>query len=343
MKHIFLSITLLFSLLLSGQDLSVADLYEQVNEAVVSIYTQEKVPVKGVKQQMATTDGVGSGVLLSEQGDILTAAHVVHNAEHIMVSFADGSKVTAKVMGSVVSADIAHIRLDWMPEGRTIAKLGDSDQTRTGDQVVVIGSPYGIDRSLSAGHISGRRVKKSISDGFEKMELFQTDAAINKGNSGGPMFNMQGEVIGIVSHILTETGGFQGIGFVVSSNVAKSLLIEEKAFWSGFESIYITNDMAALFNLPQNGGLLVTRVVVNSPAFDMGLKGGTMQSTINDEEVLLGGDIILTVNGLRASDKDFAMNVRQNLIDLSKGDLVTLEVLRAGKIVTLKSNTFINH
>lgn len=341
MKKLIYLLCLLLASNTMAQELSVSKLYEQVNKAVVSIYTQEKVPVQGMKQQMATSDGIGSGVLLSEKGDILTASHVVHNAEHILVSFADGEKVTARVIGSVVAADLAHIRLDWMPENRTIVKLGDSDEARIGDEVVVIGSPYGIDRSLSTGHISGRHIKQSISDGFENMELFQTDAAINKGNSGGPMFNMQGEVIGIVSHILTETGGFQGIGFVVSSNLAKQLLIEQKAFWSGFESFYLVDEMADLFNLPQNGGLLVQRVVINSPAFDMGLKGGHLQSVIEEEELLLGGDIILSVNDISAADPEFALRVRQNLIELKKGDLVSFRILRGGKILNLKSTSFI--
>lgn len=342
MKPLFYLLSLLICITSTAQEMTVSDLYENVNESVVSIYTEEKVPVKGMNQKMATSDGIGSGVLLSEQGDILTASHVVHNAEHITVSFSDGESVTARIIGSVVGADLAHIRLDWVPENRTIAKLGDSDLARIGDEVVVIGSPYGIDRSLSTGHISGRHIKENLSEGFEKMELFQTDAAINKGNSGGPMFNMQGEVIGIVSYILTETGGFQGIGFVVSSNVANTLLIEQKAFWSGFESIFITDELAALFNLPQNGGLLVQRVVINSPAFDMGLKGGTIQSVIDEEELLLGGDIILSINNISVADENFAIVVRENLINLSKGDEVTFSVLRAGRVLELKSDSFIN-
>lgn len=343
MRYFTTCFIFLFSVSSFAQEMTVSDLYEKVNSSVVSIHTQEKVPAKGMKQEMATSDGIGSGVLLSDEGDILTASHVVHNAEHILVKFADGEQVTARVIGSVISADLAHIRLDWMPENRTIADLGDSDKMRVGDEVVVIGSPYGIDRSLSAGHISGRHIRKDLSDGFSKMELLQTDAAINKGNSGGPMFNMHGEVIGIVSHILSETGGFQGIGFVVSSNVAKELFIDQKAFWSGFESTYLQGEIAALFNLPQDAGLLVQRVVINSPAFDMGLKGGTIQSTIGEEEYLLGGDIILEVNGITIGEENFVYLIRENLIALHEGDLVSMKILRAGQVLEVKSTSFIKN
>jgi S1-C subfamily serine protease len=343
MKNILLSIILISFISSLLQSQSISELYQQVSPSVVVLYTQEKVPTGGLKQEMATAEGLGSGVLVSEEGDILTAAHVVHSAEHIMVEFPDGEKVTAKVIGSVVAADVAHIRLDWMPENRTIAKIGDSDHANVGDEVIVIGAPYGIERSLSVGHISGRHVKESISEGFAKLELLQTDAAINKGNSGGPMFNMDGEVIGIVSHILSESGGFEGIGFVISSNVATTLFIEEKAFWSGFESIYLLDEMARTFNLPQNGGLLVQRVVINSPAFDMGLKGGNIIATSNEEDMIIGGDIILEVNNISLADELAASKIRENLISLSKGDLVTLRVLRAGKIIELKSTRFITH
>jgi len=341
MKNIIL---LIISIAFAGlflQSQSVSELYKEVSPSVVVIFTQERVPTGGLKQEMATAEGLGSGVLLSEEGDILTAAHVVHSAEQIMVGFSDGTKVSAKVIGSVVTADLAHIKLDWMPENRIIAKIADSDKVNIGDEVIVIGAPYGIERSLSVGHISGKHVQDNISQGFAKMELLQTDAAINKGNSGGPMFNMNGEVIGIVSHILSESGGFQGIGFVVASNVAKTLFIEEKAFWSGFESVYIYDDLAKVFNLPQNGGLLVQRVVLNSPAFHMGLKGGKIIATINEEDILIDGDIILEVNNITLADKLAASKIRQNLIALNKGDLVTFKVLRAGEIIELKSTKFI--
>ncbi len=341
MKNIIVVIlltTLTISLL---QSQSVSELYQQVSPSVVVLYTQEKVPTGGLKQEMATAKGLGSGVLVSDKGDILTAAHVVHSAEHIMVEFPDGEKVTAKVLGSVIAADLAHIKLDWMPENRTIAKIGDSDKANVGDEVIVIGAPYGIERSLSVGHISGRHVKENISEGFAILEMLQTDAAINKGNSGGPMFNMDGEVIGIVSHILSESGGFEGIGFVISSNVATKLFIDEKAFWSGFESIYLKDEMAQTFNVPQNGGLLVQRVVVNSPAFDMGLKGGNIIATINEEDILIGGDIILEVNNISFADELAATEVRENLINLKKGDHVTFKILRGGKIIELKSSRFI--
>lgn len=333
-SFLFFSVSITF-----GQ--TIAELYKQVSPSVVVLFTQEKVPTGGLKQPMATAEGLGSGVLISDQGDILTAAHVVHNAEHIMVSFPDGEKVSAKVMGSVVAADLAHIKLDWMPENRVIAKVGDSDLANIGDDVIVIGAPYGIERSLSVGHISGRHIQESMSDGFSEMELLQTDAAINQGNSGGPMFNINGEVIGIVSHILTESGGFEGIGFAVSSNVAKKLFIEEKAFWSGFESIIIHDEIAEALNVPQNGGLLVQRVVINSPAFDMGLRGGKMIAIINEEEIIIDGDIILEVNNISFAQEMAALKIRQNIINLKKGDPVTFKVLRAGKIIELKSTQFI--
>jgi len=341
MKNFFLSAftVVITGFLLQGQ--TVSELYQQVSPSVVVIYTQEKVPTGGLKQKMATAEGLGSGVLLSNEGDILTASHVVHTAEQITVGFSDGTKVSAKVIGSVVSADLAHIKLDWMPENRTIATIANSDDVNIGDQVIVIGAPYGIERSLSVGHISGRHVQENISQGFAKMELLQTDAAINKGNSGGPMFNMDGEVIGIVSHILSESGGFQGIGFVVASNVANKLFIKEKAFWSGFESIYIKDELAKTFNLPQNGGLLVQRVVLNSPAFDMGLKGGKIIAIINEQEILIDGDIILEVNNISLAIDLAAAMIRESIISQRKGDLVTFKVLRAGEIIELASTKFI--
>ena len=341
MKTFLIALFIIFCFAGFSQVNSISELYKKVNGSVVVITTEEEVPVRGPQHKMTTTEGLGSGVLISENGDILTASHVVHSAENIVVTFPDGIKASAKVIGSVVGADLAHIRLDWMPENRIIASLGDSDSAHIGDQIIVIGAPYGIERSLSVGHISGKHLEDKISEGFDRMELIQTDAAINRGNSGGPMFNLQGEVIGIVSHILSESGGFEGIGFVVSSNLAKTLFIEQKAFWSGFESIFIEGKMAEMFNLPQEKGLLVQRVVSHSPANAMGLRGGKAIAIIDDEEILLGGDIILEVNGISLDDDIAAFKIREALTSLQKGDQVTIKVFRAGKTLNLTSKDLI--
>lgn len=341
MRNTFLTIVLINISVILLQSQTISELYKQVSPSVVVIYTQEQVPTGGLKKEMTTSEGLGSGVLISETGDILTAAHVVHNAEFIMVEFSDGTQVSANVIGSVLAADLAHIKLEWVPEKSTIAKIGDSDKANIGDQVIVIGAPYGYERTLSVGHISGRLLKDNIPEGFAKMELLQTDASINRGNSGGPMFNMDGEVVGIVSYILSESGGFEGIGFVISSNVATRLFIDEKAFWSGFESIILDEEMSRIFNLPQTGGLLVQRVVANSPAHEMGLQGGTTNAFIDDQELLIGGDIILEVNKISFADELAASMIMENLLSLNKGDLVTIRILRAGEIIELKSTNFI--
>lgn len=331
---------LLFNQFCKTQSLS--DLYQQVHKSVVVITTEEKSPSTGLERKMLTSEGLGSGVLFTDKGDILTAAHVVHNAENILVGFSDGTQVPAKVVGSVVSADLAHIKLDWVPEGSVLAKLGDSDAVGIGDEIFIIGAPYGIERTLSVGHISGRHEKESISEGLAFMEFLQTDAVINTGNSGGPMFNMSGEVIGIVSYILSETGGYQGLGFVVTSNVAKLHFIEQKAFWTGFESIIVEGELAQALNVPQSRGLLVERVVANSPADEMGLKGGNIATIINEEEILIGGDIILGVDHISLESRQSLFEVREHLISLSKGDMVTLIILRSGKTMELKSTKLIS-
>jgi len=157
------------------------------------------------------SSGIGSGVLI-EENQILTAAHVVDGAQFIEVHFNDGVRIRAEVVASLKSSDIALLKLKRGHPDPTIAVLADSDKARVGSKVFIIGSPFGISQTLSVGHLSGRMDRGLLADGTP-VEFLQTDTAINTGNSGGPMYNTDGEVIGIVSFILSKSGGFDGIGF----------------------------------------------------------------------------------------------------------------------------------
>src|SRR5262249_963355 len=164
--------------------------------------------------------------------------------------------IPAEVIASVITADVALLKLEWVPADAVIAKFGDSDNVEVGDQVIVIGAPYGLSRTLTSGHMSARHANKQLIGGLRGGGRFQTDAAINKGNSGGPMFNLKGEVIGIVCNFFSQSGGFEGLGFATTSNLARRLLLEQNTYWSGLEGMIISGKVAQIFNVPQEAGLL---------------------------------------------------------------------------------------
>src|SRR5262249_38699074 len=154
-----------------------------------------------------------------------------------------GETIPARVLTSEPAADVALLQLDHVPSKSVTAKLADSDAAEVGDEVFVVGAPIGMTHTLTVGYISARRNPNKFYSGLSRSEFFQTDAAINEGNSGGPMFNMRGEVIGIVSHILSKSGGSEGLGFVVTSNLASKLLLERNPFWSGVEGVLLSNEL----------------------------------------------------------------------------------------------------
>lgn len=316
----------------------IASLYKQVNTSVVTIFTESKL--LNESHQMVTDEGVGSGVLISNKGEILTAAHVVNDAEKVIVKFLNGEEIPADVMRSAPIADIALLKLSWMPKVYKVAKIGDSDKVSVGEQIVILGTPYGLEHSLSAGYISGKQKHKTRTSGFVINEYFQTDASINQGNSGGPMFNLQGEVIGISSYIITESGGFQGLGFVATSNLAKKLVIDGNRRWTGITGYILDEDMAWILNAPIKGGMLVESVVQFSPAYFAGIKGGFETMTIGEEQLIFGGDIILSVNGFPLTKSAFE-NVDNAMVKESNfynEKTFVLKVLRGGKVEELKIN-----
>jgi S1-C subfamily serine protease len=252
------------------------------------------------------------------------------------VRFQSGEIIPAKVITVNSSTDVAKIRLMWMPKKYVIAKIGDSKTVNIGDKIFIIGAPFGLERSLSVGYVSGRLSEKG--DGqftFSKSEFFQTDASINHGNSGGPMFNLKGEVIGIVSSILSQSGGFDGIGFVVTSEIANLHLSGDQPFWYGAEFKVIGGELRTIFNLNQSMGLLVQKVAAGSPAALSGLRAGVYKTNIEGMEILTGGDIIIKIADFEVSP-DMDMNaVGDYLISLKSNQTFKVTVLREGSPVEL--------
>jgi len=217
------------------------------------------------------------------------------------------------------------------------AKLGDSDDVEVGDQAFVIGAPMGISHTLTVGHISARRAPNATFGSLASAELFQTDAAINQGNSGGPMFNFAGEVIGVVSHIVSRSGGSEGLGFVVTSNAARRLVIDEPSVWIGLEGFLLTSDVARAFNVPRGAaGLLVQRVAEGSPAQRFGLRPGALRIAVGDDRLMIGGDIILAVEGISLGADDSYESIRRRLIEVrAAGHPIRVTVLRGGETLEL--------
>ena len=317
-----------------GQSLS--EVYKKVNASVVMIFTQEKEIPSASGAQLISVAGLGSGVLVSADGKVLTAAHVVQTAESIVVQFLNGETLGAKVVYSEPAADVALLQLRRAPRAPDVARLGDSDTVEVGDQVFVVGAPLGIGHTLTVGHVSGRRGPDVGPSDMRLAEFLQTDAVITQGNSGGPLFDMSGDVVGIVSHILSRSGGSEGLGFAVTSNVARRLLLEERPLWSGLSGTIISGDLAQALNLPPPGtGLLVQRIASGSPAERFGLRAGTLRATIGDDSLILGGDIILAVQGTWLGEPDGYRLVRQKVIAAHAGEPISITILRAGNMLEL--------
>ena len=326
-----LTVTLLAAAAAPAAAEPLSKVFKQVSPSVVIVRTTEKQMAAGPERQIVSMTGLGSGVLISADGKVITAAHVVHTADEITVEFQGGELIPAKVLSSEPSADVALIQLERLPPNAVIARLGDSEKIEVGEDVFIVGAPMGMSHTLTVGHISARRNLNTVYSGMSKSELFQTDAAINPGNSGGPMFNMAGEVIGIVSHILSKSGGFEGMGFVVTTDMARHILLERHPFWSGIQGYILGGEMAKAFNLPQPMGLLVQRIAAKSPAEQLGLRPGTLRAMIEGESLILGGDIILAIQGIALGGSGTNYNmIRDELSRLRPGDEVRMTILRDG-------------
>ena len=328
--------TLILAVLLVAPSLThgetLGEAYRRVNPAVVVIRARgQEVASEGVVRFKE----IGSGVLITPDGKVATAAHVVHSMDEVVVEFLGEEPVAAKVIASEPRADISIIQVATVPKNVAVAKLADSDPIRVGDPVFIVGAPYGLSHSLSQGIVSARWEPDTVTKDFPLAEFFQTDAVINTGNSGGPMFSRAGELIGIVSHNITKSGGSEGLGFVVTSNTVRRLLVERNRRWYGLDLLLVTGPMAEALSVPQAGGFLVKNVVKDSIGGRLGLRGGDRLGIVAGQQVVVGGDVLLTVQGMPLTSNEDMVKVLKALETLTPGQELRATVMRNGQVVPL--------
>ena len=307
----------------------IPELYEQASPAVVSITAQSINPYR---LQGRVSQSLGSGFIIQEDGLILTNSHVVFGKQSLVVTLDDGSVVPARLVGADPIFDVAVIQIPKPAKGTLpVLKLGDSGSLREGEDVIAIGNPLGLDQTITRGIVSG--LNRLLQDTpFSLQEpLIQTDAPINPGNSGGPLLNRCGEVIGINAEIIPSA---QNIGFAIPIDLAKALLpalvAEGKVIrpWIGFHGQIIGKDLQKLLQIPLVEGLLVEVVEPGSPAEKAGIEGGTMELSLAGTSVLLGGDIIVSINGAPTTA---SQNLGQIMRGLKVGGTIKLRLFRQGK------------
>ncbi|MCZ7589519.1 MAG: trypsin-like peptidase domain-containing protein [Gaiella sp.] len=289
--------------------IDVAEIYRRNAPGVVQVTTTSSGPsgvdVFGNPIQGQAQQALGSGFVIDKDGHIVTNYHVVRGASRIEVSFSNRDTVKAKVVGIDPSTDLALLEVDVPAKALTPLSLADSDAVQVGDPVVAIGNPFGLERTVTAGIVSALQREVRAPNDYAIDHVIQTDAPINSGNSGGPLIDAQGRVIGVNSQIETANGGGGnvGIGFAVPSNTVSSVVAQlledgrvDRAFL-GVTLQEISPDVAAVLRLPTDKGVLVGTVKPGSPAAKAGLKGGSTQVVVAGESYQLGGDMIVAIDG----------------------------------------------
>jgi len=315
-----------------GKDLSLIQIFERAETGVVRVNIQRS-------EEVVSTNGVGSGFVFDKNGHVITNAHVVENSDKVVVTFLDGRSYNAEVIGVDPATDISVIRVDAEPSLLKPLLIGDSSNLKVGMQVAAIGNPFGLSGSMTSGIVSALGRLLPQESGFSIPDVIQTDAAINPGNSGGPLLNSRGEVVGINTAIQSATGEFTGVGFAIPSNtIAKIVpkLISDGTYhhpWVGIAGRDINPDLAKVLHLTDARGFLIVNVVEGSPADKAGLKGSSETKEIDGIEYLIGGDVVLSVDG------NVVRKIDDILIHLQRyksvGDEMVLEILRDGRVTNI--------
>lgn len=313
------------------------DAEEQNN---IGVYRKNIPSVVNVTSKAVTFDffygavpqeGQGSGFVIDKEGHILTNYHVIAEARQVEVTLYNRKKYRAKIVGTDRAHDLAIVQIE--APNLTPAVLGDSRNLQVGQKVYAIGNPFGLSGTLTTGIVSSIRSVREP-DGMQIDDAIQTDAAINPGNSGGPLMNWRGEVIGINTMIYSGVGQSAGIGFAIPINTAKAVLgdlvtlgrVRRPAL--GIRTIPIDPELAAEMGLPADYGLLIVQVVQGGAADQAGLRGGTERAYLGNIPIMIGGDLIVAIDGQRIDDQQALAQIMNNH---RAGDSVRMTIYRGKK------------
>jgi len=322
--------------------LTIGQIYRDVAPGVVQITATSKVVTPAdpffnpLGPTVQTQKALGSGFVIDKAGHVVTNYHVIAGATSVQVSFSNNESYRAQIVGSDATTDLAVLRVNAGARALTPLSLDNSDRVQVGDQVVAIGNPFGLTRSVTAGIVSALQRQITSPNQYTIDHVIQTDAAINHGNSGGPLINTQGKVIGVNAQIDTASTSEQnnaGIGFAIPSNTVKTVVGQllgpqhhaEHPFL-GIEPQTITPVLAQILHLPTASGMLVAKVEPGSGAAKAGIKGGTTQVTVSGESYALGGDVIFKVDGVTV---DSLARLRDLVATKKPGDSMTLTIYRS--------------
>ena len=311
------------------------DIYKNAKESVA--YITSTVLQRTFFFEVVPTRALGSGFVINSDGQILTNNHVISGSSQVEVTLPDQSRYKAKILVRDSADDLALIQIE--PKKKlTYLRLGDSDPLQVGQKVLAIGNPFGFAGTLTVGVVSS--LGRDIQSENNKLEgMIQTDAAINEGNSGGPLLDSQGNVIGINTAIYGPNGGNVGIGFAMPINRAKTML---EGFRSGknfgrprlgISTVYIAGDLAEELHLPATGGLLIQEVGSGSAAASAGLRGYQSVVVVGNQRLGIGGDLITAIDGKAVTEPDA---VTRTLAKKHPGDIISLKVFRGGRTIDLQ-------
>ena len=275
----------------------------------------------------------GSGFLVDTEGHVITNSHVVEGAKQVEVTLGSSDTVyDAEIVGTDPGTDVAMLKVDAPADQLHPLTLGDSSQVQVGEPVIAIGTPFGLERTVTAGIVSALQRQIQSPNGFSISHVIQTDAAINPGNSGGPLIDSSGSVIGINSQIQTGgSSGNVGIGFAVPINTARDVIRQLKTSgevehaYLGVSGGTITADLAEALKLPVDRGVLVDEIVEGGPADEAGIRGGDSSATIEGANIKVGGDIIVAIDGRQVADMEEVINAVNSA---APGDELRLTVRR---------------